>query len=391
MKILLISALPVWSMGRDKGASSFYKTISGYAKKFEIDFISHNPQTGLPKNVHCHKIITPTLDKLIHLPLINYLAYPLWWLVFTTKSKRLAGKLIQQNRPDIIYAYEIHGVPAAKKISNRYNIPLVTRFQGTKLEENKINNAWYRIKYFDHFLALKTPANLVIVTNDGTQGNKILKQLGNESSTLFWLNGIEKPKQFSSVMIKKIRDQLGVSNNEKMILTVSRLVGWKRVDRMISVLPKLMPQYKLIIAGDGPEKPRLEALVRQAGKNDAVKFLGAVKQEKIDELFATADIFVSLYDLSNVGNPLLQAMAYGKAIVTLDNGDTSYFIDNSRGFLLPPDKPDKLANSINQLLEKKDLRLRLGDNAKQFAKNNFWSWNERITKEISEVKKLTRR
>ncbi len=390
MKILLISALDVWSMGKDKGAGSFYKTIEGFAQNNSIDFICHGQQHGLPRTVRCHIINLPILDKLIRTPLVNYFTYPLWWLVFVIKSIRVADRLALEHRPDIIYAYEVQAVWPARYLSRRYNIPLVTRFQGTKLEINKIDSLWYRIKYFDHVLALKTPADLVIMTNDGTQGDKVLKQLGNKSKTLFWLNGIEKPNRLSSTSIKSVRRSLGLDDNSKLILMVSRLVGWKRVDRMISVLPKIDADFRLVIAGDGPEKSDLEEMVGKSNYSDNVKFLGAVKQEEIDKLMSAADIFVSLYDLSNVGNPLLQAMSYGKAIVTLDNGDTGEFINNSRGFLLPSNKPDKLANSINKLIGDAGLRRRLGAGAKQFADKNFWSWNERIKAETKEVEKLTR-
>lgn len=388
-KILLISALGVWSMGKNKGAGSFYKTIEGFAKLGKVDFICHGKQIGLPKNVHCYAINTPFLDRLIGISLIKYIAYPIWWIIFNRKAKQISRKIIANSRPDIIYAYEIQSVPVSKNLSTKYNIPLVTRFQGTKLELDKIENWLYQIKYFDHILALKASADLIIMTNDGTQGEKILKKLGNKSKIIkFWLNGVEKPEDFLPMHIKRVRNQLGLQSQQKMMLMVSRLVGWKRVDRMISALPNIRGDYKLFIAGDGPEKFNLEKKVIELGKSDQVEFLGAVKQEKIDKLMSVADIFVSLYDLSNVGNPLLQAMSYGKAIVTLNNGDTKQFIDNTRGVLLPSDKPDKLAESINKLLSDSKTRHWLGANAKKYAQENIWSWDERINAETKEVEKL---
>lgn len=377
-------------MGNKKGAGSFYQTLDGYARHHQIDFVSHGPQSGLPASVRCHPINLPIIDGLIRIPIVSYIAYPLWWLAFVIKSRQIATKLIFANRPDVIYAYEIQAVPVAYRLSRKYKISLVSRFQGTKLQTNKIDNIWYRCKMFDHIIALKTPTDLVIMANDGTQGDRVLQRLDNTSKMVFWLNGVEKPKKYSPVSIKRSREALGFSDGQKLILMASRLVNWKRVDRIISTLPHIEGNYKLIIAGDGPERSRLEDMVKQYDKLRNVKFLGAVKQGEIDRLMAAADIFISLYDLSNVGNPLLQAMNYGKAIVTLDNGGTKQFIDNTRGILLPPDKPDRLADSINKLLNDIGLRRHLGTNAKKFAQNNFWSWNGRIKKEIEEVNKLTR-
>jgi len=69
--------------------------------------------------------------------------------------------------------------------------------------------------------------------------------------------------------------------------------------------------------------------------SDAVRFEGAVPQEEVRRYLWAADVFLSLNELSNVGNPLLEAMACGKAIVTLDAGDTNELIhDAETGVLL---------------------------------------------------------
>ena len=82
----------------------------------------------------------------------------------------------------------------------------------------------------------------------------------------------------------------------------------------------------MIIKGDGPERKILEQLSNKLGIKQYIRFEGASPHNEVPKYFATADIFLSFYDWSNVGNPLLEAMMGGKCIVTLNNGDTGRFI-----------------------------------------------------------------
>ena len=81
-------------------------------------------------------------------------------------------------------------------------------------------------------------------------------------------------------------------------------------------------------------------LARELGVADAVRFEGAVPQADVLRYLWAADAFLSSNDLSNVGNPLLEAMACGKPIVTIDNGATGDLIrDGETGILLPSGEP----------------------------------------------------
>lgn len=85
-----------------------------------------------------------------------------------------------------------------------------------------------------------------------------------------------------------------------------------------------------------------------------------------------ADIFLSVNDLGNVGNPLLEAMVCGKCIVTLNNGDTDRLIhDRENGMLLEMDQLPKLPRVICDLLRNGEMRRELGQKAKESASKHF--------------------
>jgi len=283
----------------------------------------------------------------------------------------------------------------AKLLSKMWGVPVVARFQGTSLGVGWMKRQLWKVRAWNHVLGLRIPVDLVIMTNDGTQGDRVLESLNvNMERVRFWMNGVDWDLFKSLPEKAEARNHLRV-NAQRVLLTLSRLVQWKRVDRAIQALPevvRLFPDTVLIIVGDGPERERLEQLARDLGVHDHVRFEGAVPHKEIPKYLAAADIFLSFYDWSNVGNPLLEAMMAGKCIVTLNNGDTGQFVRNGEnGVLLEYEDLPRLPEVIKELLANDELRKRLGANARKFAEENFWSWQERIEAEVTEVSRLIKR
>ena len=99
-----------------------------------------------------------------------------------------------------------------------------------------------------------------------------------------------------------------------------------------------------------------------------------------------------MYDISNVGNPLLEAMVCGKCIITFDVGDTHRLIRNGEnGILLILDQLKQLPSIIVELLKNDKKRDLLSKNALEFADKNFWTWDERIEKEIEGITELCKK
>jgi glycosyltransferase involved in cell wall biosynthesis len=117
--------------------------------------------------------------------------------------------------------------------------------------------------------------------------------------------------------------------------------------RSIPTILKEEPHTKFIIAGDGQER---EALLKEAENlnvSSFIEFLGRVPHEKVADLLATADIYVStsLYDGTSVS--LLEAMGSGAFPVVTDIPANREWITNGQnGFLVPFDEEEYLANRI---------------------------------------------
>jgi glycosyltransferase involved in cell wall biosynthesis len=153
----------------------------------------------------------------------------------------------------------------------------------------------------------------------------------------------------------------------------------------------------LLVVGDGEERARLEALARELGVMQNVRFTGAVPQEDVARAMHAADVFLAVADLSNVGNPLLEAMACGMCVVAVDAGDTRDLIADGRtgrlvdssqrsGFVRPLE--ERLADLLVQLAGDEGQRARLREGAAAYAREHFWTWEQRMSAEVDAVTQL---
>ncbi|MEM2567593.1 MAG: glycosyltransferase family 4 protein [Candidatus Bathyarchaeia archaeon] len=396
--VLIISGLDCWSMGEGRGGPALYKTLTGYAQRgWKVYFITGNRAADgasdrIHENIQITRFDAPWLKRLIRVRKIGFFTKILWWLYFQVMAFIKAQRLHAHKKFDVIYGYEIEGVPVAKLLSKMWNVPMVARFQGTSFGVDWAGRKFRYIRAWEHYIGLRIPADLIIMTNDGTRGNKVLEELGVDMTKVrFWMNGIDLELFHNMPKPSEARHAMNL-DNKHVLLCVSRLASWKRVDRSICALPDVIKDYPdtvLVIVGDGPERTRLEQMAKRLGVEEHIRFEGAAPHKQIPKYLAAADIFLSFYDWSNVGNPLLEAMIAGRCIVTLNNGDTGQFVKNmENGILLEYEDLPRLPEVIKGLLADEDLRKRLGANARRFAEENFWSWDERINAEIAEVERL---
>lgn len=122
-----------------------------------------------------------------------------------------------------------------------------------------------------------------------------------------------------------LRAVLGL-DGKRVLLTVGRLAScdrYKGHDRVITAIPELVARgYDVIylVIGKGDDRARLEALARQSGIADRVRFLGGVDRERLAEAYCLADLFVMPSTGEGFGIVFLEAMASGTPALGLDVG-----------------------------------------------------------------------
>jgi glycosyltransferase involved in cell wall biosynthesis len=103
-------------------------------------------------------------------------------------------------------------------------------------------------------------------------------------------------------------------NERFTLLTVGHLVPVKGQELIIAALP-LLPDVRLVVAGDGPDCKKLEALARSLNVDERVTFLGAVPQAQLRQHYGSADALVLASSREGWANVLLESMACGTPVV----------------------------------------------------------------------------
>lgn len=127
--------------------------------------------------------------------------------------------------------------------------------------------------------------------------------------------------------------QVIAPNNEKIIIHASNFRKIKRIDNVMEIFKNIHAAVpaKLLMVGDGPERPLAEDLTRQYGLEADVRFLG--KQEQMEEILAVSDVFLLPSEYESFGLAALEAMAASTVVISTDagglneiniNGETGY-------------------------------------------------------------------
>ncbi len=177
------------------------------------------------------------------------------------------------------------------------------------------------------------------------------------------------------------RRRLGVAPDETLVLSVSRLVPRKGMDRLIEAVARLAPgrpDLRLLIAGAGRDAGRLEALVRRTGA--PARLLGRVAEDALADLYGASDLFAMLcrkrwfgLEQEGFGIVFLEAAAAGVAQIAGDSGGAAEAVEHGAGGLVveKPDDVEAVADALAALLDDPERRRRLGAEARRRVEEHF--------------------
>lgn len=174
--------------------------------------------------------------------------------------------------------------------------------------------------------------------------------------------------------------------DEKIILTIGRLVERKGQDTVIRAMPKILaevPDAVYLVAGRGPYENVLKDLAKELGVSEKVKFIGYVPDAKVKSLYSICDLFVminreTLQDgPEGFGMVFTEASAAGKPVIGgRSGGNEDSILDGITGFRVDSLDVDGVAASIINILKDDSLRMKLGQNGRQWVESNF-DWREK--------------
>ncbi|MEM7415799.1 MAG: N-acetyl-alpha-D-glucosaminyl L-malate synthase BshA [Gemmatimonadota bacterium] len=159
---------------------------------------------------------------------------------------------------------------------------------------------------------------------------------------------------------------------EKIAMHVSNFRSVKRVEDVVHVFSRIREKVptRLIMVGDGPDRPRAAALAQELGVHDDVVFLG--KHQSTEELLSCADLFLLPSETESFGLAALEAMSSGAPVVASDTGGLPEVVtDGEDGYLLPIGDVDGMGEAGIALLSDEDEHARIAAAARRTAEERF--------------------
>ncbi|OEH93427.1 N-acetyl-alpha-D-glucosaminyl L-malate synthase BshA [Bacillus solimangrovi] len=329
-------------------------------KGHEIHFITSSVPFRLNKhypNIYFHEIAVNQYD------VFQYPPYSL------AAASKIAEEVKRQGL-DILHAHYAvpHAICAilAKQMVNN-NVKIVTTLHGTDITVLGSDSSLHEIIRF----GIEQSDKVTAVSNHLVQQTRDIFNTEKEINTIY--NFVDE-RDYNKHDVKKLREEYGIEDGEKVIAHISNFRRVKRVPDVIHVFEKIADRMpaKLLLIGDGPELSAICRLVREKGLEDKVLLLG--KQENVSELLSICDLKLLLSEKESFGLVLLEAMACGvPCIGSRVGGIPEVIVDGETGFVCELGDINMMSERSIELLSNPVLFEQMSQNAKQRAIEQFAS------------------
>jgi glycosyltransferase involved in cell wall biosynthesis len=164
------------------------------------------------------------------------------------------------------------------------------------------------------------------------------------------------------------------------ILYLGRLVAVKAVDRLLGAVHQLRrsdttSNLQLCVAGDGPERQRLEDKARAAALRDITKFVGSVKPSNVPKVMEDADVVVLPSHREPWGLVVNEALSCGRPVVAPSwvGAVGDILLDGETGLVTVDNSSDALATALKRLARDRDWCRRLGEAGSGLVRSGGWN------------------
>lgn len=297
------------------------------------------------------------------------------------------NKLIQSGETfDVIHAHDWLTAYAAKTLKESYNIPLVSTIHATESGRNGgIQTEMQR--YINDTEWMLTYESSEVIVNSNFMKNDIQRIFGLPFEKIKVIpNGIDL-KKFDGIKKDYEFRRRFAADNEKIILSLGRLVFEKGIQHLIYAMPKILSNYndaKLVIVGKGGMIDELKQITVNLGIQDKVYFTGYMAGDDVQKMYKVSDVAVFPSTYEPFGIVALEAMLGGTPTVVSDIGGLNEIVKHGEtGLKSYAGNANSIADSVTQLLYDYDLSEKITKNAKLEVVQNF-NW----TKIAEDTRKL---
>jgi N-acetyl-alpha-D-glucosaminyl L-malate synthase BshA len=307
------------------GGSGVLATELGKAladKGHEIHFITYQQPVrlnGFHENIFYHEVRVPTY------PLFDFPPYEL------ALASTMVDVILNHDL-DLIHAH--YAIPhasaayTAKQIVKQKTgrlVPVITTLHGTDI------TLVGRDKTYEPVVTFSINESDAITAVSENLKQETLKHFEIRKEIEVIHNFVDL-KRFNKKPLTAFKKVIS-AHDEKIVVHASNFRKLKRIDNVMEIFKNIhaATPSKLLMVGDGPERPIAEDLARQYGIESDVRFLG--KQEQMEDILAVSDLFLLPSEYESFGLVALEAMASSVAVISSNAGGLGEInIDGKTGF-----------------------------------------------------------
>ena len=274
-------------------------------------------------------------------------------------AARKLRRLMEDGRFDLVHVNEAHALSAAWMAHPRVPL-LISRRVGFPLGSGYFSRARYRA------------ATRIIANSNWVAEQAVASGASREKLTVIY-EGAEVPPLPNAATRHADRMRWGVSNHDCLLGCAGVLLEDKGQEWVIRALAQLrgeFPNSKLLLAGEGPDRARLQKLAAELGVQDAVIIAGFVKD--VESFYRAIDVFVFPALFEGLGTSLLAAMAHGVPSVTYFGCALGEIVENGNsGLQVEPRNPEALAKALRQILSRTEFAAQIGAAGRRRVETTF--------------------
>jgi L-malate glycosyltransferase len=277
------------------------------------------------------------------------------------EATRHVRKLVLNRRVDLVHANEPHALTSAWLARAHRAVPMiVSRRIALPLSRGIFSLARYRA-------AARIVAISHFVEHSVLQGG-----IAPERVSVIY-DGVQIPEEISSSQRESARIRLGIARDAPCMGNVAAFVPEKGHELLLRAFAKLRAQFPsavLLLLGEGPELPNLQALSRTLQLDDAAIFLPP--DTEMETAFAAMDVFAFPSHEEPLGSALLAAMAHGLPVAAVARGGVPEVVEDGENGLLVKDlDPGAFAAILGRFLSQPAEAARLGKAGRETVSARF--------------------
>jgi len=264
-------------------------------------------------------------------------------------------KILKDEKIDILHIHVWNPASGRYAIlaANSCKIPIVTTEHDP-----------FKLSFLKNLFKKSTLEKVKTIITVSENNQKILQKLYPEHKKKIKViyNGIDiswwqsQTLRFTDEDRKTIKKNIFLADTDTLIIiSIAELHERKGLKYLIEAIPDIIKKYpetKLVIIGEGKDRKNLEHLIGRLGIENHVLLAG--KQKEIPKVLKSSDIFVLPSLREAFGLVILEAMITGLPVIASKVGGIPEIINNKNGLLVESENPEKLANTLLDLIAHPD-------------------------------------